>query len=391
MQWAWFGGAFNLGDYYSCIDYEIVGGDSADQEVTQFDGGDFSNPTKTGPNGQCKFFNTRKLRTCLNEPCWSGELPGQNNGRPAIFDAIVTATPTTPTPSAIATPVTPTPSTPTPSATATPATPTPATPTPSTPTPSATAPATCQPVVVTVTATVTATVTVTATAAPTVSATPDAGRQGSPSASASATATATATATASPSASATAAPTQSDLTPTYSIASKWSNVMTVDVRVVANKDVTGGWSFAVQMHSSMVVSSVWNGLVASNVVNGNSRTVTIKNPSWQPALRKGAVVNIGMNVGFPAGNAPVATAEGYSFAGSQGLEQAESQETAVSAGASANPETQTGSNIAAIVGTSVGAVCAAGLLAAGVALFVRRQRQQRQQPPKSEEIQFAHQ
>jgi len=66
LQWAWFGGAFALGDYYSCIDYVIQGGAfSAQKSDAVFFGGDFTYP---GQN-KCKFFNTDRLHACVNEPC----------------------------------------------------------------------------------------------------------------------------------------------------------------------------------------------------------------------------------------------------------------------------------------------------------------------------------
>jgi len=66
LQWAWFGGAFALGDYYSCIDYIIQGGAFAAQKSDAvFYGGDFTYP---GQN-KCKFFNTDRLHACVNEPC----------------------------------------------------------------------------------------------------------------------------------------------------------------------------------------------------------------------------------------------------------------------------------------------------------------------------------
>jgi len=66
LQWAWFGGAFALGDYYSCIDYVISGGAfSAQKSDAVFYGGDFTYP---GQN-KCKFFNTDRLHACVNEPC----------------------------------------------------------------------------------------------------------------------------------------------------------------------------------------------------------------------------------------------------------------------------------------------------------------------------------
>jgi len=66
LQWAWFGGAFALGDYYSCIDYVIVGGAFSSQKSDAlFYGGDFTYPNQP----KCKFFNTDRLHACVNEPC----------------------------------------------------------------------------------------------------------------------------------------------------------------------------------------------------------------------------------------------------------------------------------------------------------------------------------
>lgn len=66
LQWAWFGGAFALGDYYSCIDYVISGGNFVNQKSDAvFYGGDYTYP---GQN-KCKFFNTDRLHACVNEPC----------------------------------------------------------------------------------------------------------------------------------------------------------------------------------------------------------------------------------------------------------------------------------------------------------------------------------
>jgi len=65
LQWAWFGGAFALGDYYSCVDYVISGGASGSAPAATFVGGDFSYPNQQ----KCKFFNTDRLHRCVNEPC----------------------------------------------------------------------------------------------------------------------------------------------------------------------------------------------------------------------------------------------------------------------------------------------------------------------------------
>jgi len=79
FQWAWFGGAFTLGDYYGCVDYNVAGGPSADKQDAYFTGGDYANP---GNNGVCKFFNTDRLHNCVNEPCNNPNLPGENTGPP---------------------------------------------------------------------------------------------------------------------------------------------------------------------------------------------------------------------------------------------------------------------------------------------------------------------
>jgi hypothetical protein len=119
LQWAWFGGAFALGDYYSCVDYVITGGPTGSAKTPLFYGGDYSYP------GQpvCKFFNTDRLGECVDEPCSN---PGpiypseQQESGPAFGIAIAgetssssppTATSTT---SAVSTPTTasvPTPTT----------------------------------------------------------------------------------------------------------------------------------------------------------------------------------------------------------------------------------------------------------------------------------------
>jgi len=65
LQWAWFGGAFALGDYYSCVDYNIQGGPTGPKLDAVFNGGDYTYPGQQ----KCKFFNTDRLHQCVNEPC----------------------------------------------------------------------------------------------------------------------------------------------------------------------------------------------------------------------------------------------------------------------------------------------------------------------------------
>jgi len=74
LQWAWFGGAFALGDYYSCVDYTITGGPSGSAPTPLYHGGDYSNPTNTGV---CKFFNTDRLHECVDEPCSNPIYPSE--------------------------------------------------------------------------------------------------------------------------------------------------------------------------------------------------------------------------------------------------------------------------------------------------------------------------
>jgi len=104
LQWAWFGGAFALGDYYSCVDYRISGGPSGSQQAAVYHGGDYSNP---GAN-VCKFFNTDRLHQCVDEPCSNPIYPlSMQETGPAFGVAIANSpSPVPPTPS----PVPPTPS-----------------------------------------------------------------------------------------------------------------------------------------------------------------------------------------------------------------------------------------------------------------------------------------
>jgi len=101
LQWAWFGGAFALGDYYSCVDYTVSGGPSGSAPATFFEGGDFSYPGQQ----KCKFFNTDRLHRCVNEPCNNPvySLSVQQSGAP--FGVGTTPAPA-PTPTPTPTPVT---------------------------------------------------------------------------------------------------------------------------------------------------------------------------------------------------------------------------------------------------------------------------------------------
>jgi len=85
LQWAWFGGAFALGDYYSCVDYIVSGGALTAQITPYFKGGDYSFP---GQN-KCKFFNTDRLHQCVNEPCNAPIYPSsQQQSGPAYGVAL---------------------------------------------------------------------------------------------------------------------------------------------------------------------------------------------------------------------------------------------------------------------------------------------------------------
>jgi len=95
MQWAWFGGAFALGDYYSCVDYKISGGASGAKADAFFVGGDYTYPGQQ----KCKFFNTDRLHQCVNEPCNNPvyALNAERSGTP--FGIATTSSPPPSTPS----------------------------------------------------------------------------------------------------------------------------------------------------------------------------------------------------------------------------------------------------------------------------------------------------
>lgn len=90
LQWAWFGGAFALGDYYSCVDYKISGGPSGNKVAAVFIGGDYTYP---GQN-KCKFFNTDRLHQCVNEPCNNPNFPGGEKSGPAYMGNVPSSTST---------------------------------------------------------------------------------------------------------------------------------------------------------------------------------------------------------------------------------------------------------------------------------------------------------
>jgi len=83
MQWAYFGGYYQAGDYYACVDYTITGGQTGSQTAAFFSGGDFTYPNQN----VCKFYNTNQLHVCVIEPCTTGTFPlGAQKGAVAGFD-----------------------------------------------------------------------------------------------------------------------------------------------------------------------------------------------------------------------------------------------------------------------------------------------------------------
>lgn len=82
LQWTWFGGAFALSDYYSCVDYTIEGGKELihDSIIPKFKGGDPHNPNDSG---KCLAFNTNKIGICVHEPC--SPTPKSFSGPPHGF------------------------------------------------------------------------------------------------------------------------------------------------------------------------------------------------------------------------------------------------------------------------------------------------------------------
>jgi len=104
LQWAYFGGFFNAGDYYSCVDYTITGGPTGVAPTVQFYGGDYTYPGQQ----MCKYYSTNALHVCTQEPCLNATTPGVQSGPPAGFGG----TPPPPTPTTgIYTPPPPTPTT----------------------------------------------------------------------------------------------------------------------------------------------------------------------------------------------------------------------------------------------------------------------------------------
>jgi len=67
MQWAWYGGSYGyLGDYYSCVDFNVAGGAAlAAQTNPVFKGGDVIYPNED----VCQFSAADRPHYCWREPC----------------------------------------------------------------------------------------------------------------------------------------------------------------------------------------------------------------------------------------------------------------------------------------------------------------------------------
>jgi len=77
LQWAYFGGWYNAGDYYACVDYTINGGPTGNQQSPYFVGGDVTYPNEN----VCSFYSTNALGVCTVEPCLNGTFSaGEHKG-----------------------------------------------------------------------------------------------------------------------------------------------------------------------------------------------------------------------------------------------------------------------------------------------------------------------
>jgi len=79
LQWAYFGGWYNAGDYYACVDYTISGGPTSTQSSPVYIGGDFTYPHED----VCLFYSTNALHVCKIEPCTTGTFAAGNQKGPA--------------------------------------------------------------------------------------------------------------------------------------------------------------------------------------------------------------------------------------------------------------------------------------------------------------------
>jgi len=80
LQWAYFGGWWNAGDYYACVDYTITGGPTGTQSSAVFIGGDYTYPNEN----VCLFYSTNALHVCTAEPCNNGTFPPGNQKGAAL-------------------------------------------------------------------------------------------------------------------------------------------------------------------------------------------------------------------------------------------------------------------------------------------------------------------
>jgi len=97
FQWAYFGGYYNAGDYYACVDYSVNGGTAvAAQDPAIFVGGDTNYPNQD----VCLFYTTNELGICTVEPCTNGTFPlGVDQvGVPVGFTSGSNAPPSAPAP-----------------------------------------------------------------------------------------------------------------------------------------------------------------------------------------------------------------------------------------------------------------------------------------------------
>lgn len=312
LQWAWFGGAFNLGDYYSCIDYQVTGGSAvAAKAPATFDGGDFSNPTATGPSGKCGFFNTRKLHQCTSEPCFNGEAPGAGAGRPSALDGTSPVQTTTPVP-----------------ATPAPATPPPATQSPATPPPSTPAPATPVPL-------------------------PPGGGATAGSCSAGINC--------------------NDFSVMFSLTDKWATGMAGSVKATVQRAMSS-WQLSFKLKSTMKIVSIWNCQLVSAVANADgTQTVTIRNPSWQTSVSAGQVLDVGFTANFPSGMAPTVYNQGFSLVASTfRAEEDGSSDSSASQASEAQSGSSAGLSTAAAVGIAVGGSAAVAALIVGALIAKKK-------------------
>jgi len=90
LQWAYFGGWYNAGDYYACVDYVVSGGPTGPEQPAVYIGGDYTYPNQD----VCLFYSTNALHVCVVEPCLTGTFPAGNQVGPAAgFSSTPSPTP----------------------------------------------------------------------------------------------------------------------------------------------------------------------------------------------------------------------------------------------------------------------------------------------------------